>query len=832
MKMPSVRSFSVRPAALCPRRCAPFVVAAGALLAIAGCSARDPAAPAMTGDDLGKLSIVLSAASSTLGGFQIDIESLQGSKDGGKVASRFVSSTVGGPPETVFALSPGEYSVTATPDLSPGLPDPSCSAANARATVETGKSTAVVMVARCRAPGTGGLDVRVGTNTEPEVTGVVLTPSRAVNPCETLTLSATARDADGDPITFRFAAESAGASAAPGAVPFVLEPVGDHVAFTASTVGEFLITVQACDTLGCGSLPVPVHVVGPPVGSCAVSCDDQDPCTTDAPSTGGGCTHGAIADGALCSGGNLRVKLLGFNDFHGHLDTDLRVGGRLVGGAAVLASYLEQAQAGIEDQTILVHAGDLVGASPADSALLQDEPSIQLLNLIGNSSCAYGDNRNAACNVVGTLGNHEFDEGKGELLRLLGGGNFAEGPFLEDPWRGARVPYVSANVRDVVTHETLVPPYVVKMVRGIPVAFIGAVLRGTPSIVTPTGVAGLEFLDEPTAINSYVSELKAQGVRAIVVTIHQGGFQASYTGATRATAALSSGPEIADIVNRLDDEVDVVVSGHTHAFTNAYVPNAHGKAILVTQAFSAGTAYDDIDLLIDPVTHDVVTKTAQIVTTYADAGPGLTPDPTVAAMVRAADGRVEPLVSRVVGSLTTPLTRAQSAAGESTLGDLIADAQREAMGTAFAFMNPGGIRADVAAGSTTWGQLFAIQPFGNSLVRMNLSGSQIYALLEQQWLGQTSPRILQISGLSYTWDPALPIGGRVVEVRSAGVAIDRAAMYTVTCNNFLAAGGDGFGIFTSGTDQVGGAIDLDALVEYVEAHAPVGLPGGGRIRTP
>src|SRR4051794_13128940 len=201
--------------------------------------------------------------------------------------------------------------------------------------------------------------------------------------------------------------------------------------------------------------------------------------------------------------------------------------------------------------------------------------------------------------IVGALGNHEFDEGKDELLRLLQGGNSPMGPFLEDPYEGARFPYVSANVVNAKTGKPLLPPYVIRQVKDTQIAFIGAVLKQTPTIVTPTGVAGLAFLDEAETINQYVAELKHKKVRAIVVLIHQGGTQAAYLGPTNPAAGPVNGAALRDIVSRLDDEVDVVVSGHAHQFTNALLPTQHGKDILVTQAFSAGTAYADIDLDID-----------------------------------------------------------------------------------------------------------------------------------------------------------------------------------------------------------------------------------------
>ena len=545
----------------------------------------------------------------------------------------------------------------------------------------------------------------------------------------------------------------------------------------------------------------------------------------------------------------VEIKLLGINDFHGQLSTGRRVANRPVGGAAVLGAYLRSAQTGMERNTMIVHAGDHVGASPAASALLQDEPAISFLNLLASEQCEYAETerghdhddadddhgnedraqtRKTQCNIVGTLGNHEFDEGQVEMLRLIRGGNHANGPFLETPYRGARFPYVSANVVDERTGKPILAPYVIRKISGMPVAFIGAVLKETPSIVTPQGIAGLRFLDEATAINRYVAELKAKHVRAIVVTIHQGGRQTNYIGPTQPSATVTGA--IADIVAQLDDEVDAVVSGHAHAFTNALVKNRNGKEILVTQAFSAGTAYADIKLKIDWRSRDVVEKSAAVVTTFGDTGPGLTPDPAIAQLVADAEARVAPLVERVIGTAAHNISGAQRASGESALGNLIADAQRAAMATDFAFMNPGGIRADIAAGPVTWGELFTVQPFANDLVKMSLTGAQLYELLNQQWQGQPFPRLLQISGLSYTWDNARAVGDRVVEIRANGAAIDRNASYTVTVNSFIAGGGDNFGVLTQGTNRVVGPVDLDALVAYIEARPqPFGAIVEGRI---
>jgi len=516
----------------------------------------------------------------------------------------------------------------------------------------------------------------------------------------------------------------------------------------------------------------------------------------------------------------VHFKVLGINDFHGQLEPRTLFG-RPVGGAAVLAAYLQAAAAEAPRDALLVHAGDHVGASPPVSALLQDEPSISFLNLLTNRHCSYRFKLHPLCNVVGTLGNHEFDEGSGELLRLLEGGNHQDGPFQEDPWRGARYPTVNANVVWADSGEPLLPPSVVKRVRGLPVAIIGAVLKETPTIVTPAGVAGLEFLDEADAINAEVERLRRQGVEAIIVSIHQGTRQSPSSDDPTPVGPVVLDGAIGEIVRRLDDAVDLVVSGHAHSYTNALVENDNGTPILVTQAFSASTAYGDIDLALDPRSRDIVYKSARILTTWADEGPGLAPDAEVAALVADAADTVAPLVERVVGVAATDITRAATPAGESALGNLIADAQRAAMGTDIALMNPGGIRDDILAGEVTWGELFSVQPFGNDLVRMTLSGEQLIALLNQQWAGQPFARIMKPSGLSYSWhenDPATLADNQVdpVSILVNGTPLNPIASYSVTVNSFMAGGGDNFSVLTEGTDLVIGPVDLDALIVHIE----------------
>jgi 5'-nucleotidase len=514
---------------------------------------------------------------------------------------------------------------------------------------------------------------------------------------------------------------------------------------------------------------------------------------------------------AVSAQNTVDVKILAINDLHGQMTTGQKISDRPAGGAAVLASYLETAQKGWENRCTLVEVGDLVGASQAESALLQDEPAIMLMNCL-----------NGKMRAIGTLGNHELDKGLPELMRRMHGGNHAKGPFLQGPWRGAEFPVINANMTDSATGFPAFHPFDIQTVPGIevPVAFIGILPNETPSMISASSGAGLRFVDEAATVNYYVSMLRdVMGIHAFVVLLHQGGSQAPYGGWTD-TLRPAPSPDIIDLVSRFDDDVDVVCTAHTHSFTNAILHRKNGNTTLLTQAFAKGTAYAEIMCTVDKRTRDITAKKAQVVTVWGDAGPGLKPDPAVAALVDTCRKRVAPATDRVVGSATTAISKEQNGAGESALGNLIADAQRAAMRTDFAMMNPGGIRADLAAaGSITWGELFAVQPFGNYLVKITLTGKQIYTVLNQQWEGQPYVKMLETSGLNYTWDNGLPVGNRVVQVRKNGLPIEKSAVYSVTVNSFLAGGGDHFTAFRSGTSRVNGITDLDALVAFVKSHA-------------
>jgi 5'-nucleotidase len=472
----------------------------------------------------------------------------------------------------------------------------------------------------------------------------------------------------------------------------------------------------------------------------------------------------------------IDVQLLGINDFHGCLDQSVKVSGKDAGGAAYLAAYLKQREAENKN-TLMVHAGDMVGASLPVSALLQDEPTIEFLNMTGFD--------------VGVPGNHEFDEGTDEMLRLINGGYHEATGYFE----GADFPYVSANIVYKDSGKSLLPPYVVKKVNGMPIAFIGVTLKETPSLVIPSAVAGLEFTDEATAVNKAVAELKQNKIETIVVLAHMEGYEAAGT---------VTG-ELGELAENIDDEVDVIIAGHSHLGINQEVD---GK--LIVEAYSRGQAFSDIDLQIDPVSKDVVSKKAEIVTTYHE---GIEPDAETAQLISYYEDLVASIMSEVIATAKDPITRTPSDAGESAMGNLIADAQRWEMGTDFAFVNPGSIRADIEAGPVTWEDLFHVQPFGNNLVKMTLTGTQIRALLNQQF---DANKMLQIAGLKYTWKNDAVVDIYSVAVDGTTTPLDDTANYTVTVNNYLAGGGDGFTVLQGGTDPITGPEDLEALIDYLQ----------------
>jgi 5'-nucleotidase len=524
------------------------------------------------------------------------------------------------------------------------------------------------------------------------------------------------------------------------------------------------------------------------------------------------------------------VQLLALNDLHGALEPPSGSGGQIrtgtnpdgtpvtvpAGGSAYLATQLAQlAEQQGEDNTITVAAGDLIGASPLLSAAFHDEPTIEALGLAGLD--------------YASVGNHEFDEGADELLRIQNGGcHPVDGCADGTPYEGADFRYLSANAFWTQTGEPLLDPYAVHEVDGVRIGFIGMTLEGTADIVTQQGIAGLDFADEVETADRYAAELQAQGVEAIVVLLHEGGAQTGENAWDVDGCNGLTGP-IVDIATGMSDAIDVVVSGHTHQAYNCRIDHK-----LVTSASSNGRLVTDIDLRVDRETGDVIGATADNTVVTRD----LAADPAQTELIARYRTALGPIANEVVGQATADITRTADDTGETPLGDLIADAQladTRAEQAVAAFMNPGGVRADLGAGDVTYEEAFTVQPFANTLVTLDLTGAQLDCLLEQQYVVD---RVLQPSAtVRYTVSPDAPAGTaadpcsgqRVGDLAVEGTPVDPGAVYRITVNGFLADGGDGFTVLREGTNRVTTSIDLDAFVAYLGANSPVAPPATDRI---
>ncbi|MFH8886526.1 bifunctional metallophosphatase/5'-nucleotidase [Streptomyces californicus] len=547
------------------------------------------------------------------------------------------------------------------------------------------------------------------------------------------------------------------------------------------------------------------------------------------------------------------VQLLSFNDLHGNLEPPAGSAGNVsetqpdgtvkaipAGGVEYLATSLRTARKG-NPYSVTAAGGDMVGASPLLSGLFHDEPTIEALNGLDLD--------------VSAVGNHEFDEGATELARLQDGGcHPVEGCYEKGrKFRGADFPYLAANVTKEKTGKPLLKPYTVWKKNGVKIGFIGVTLEGTPDIVTANGVKGLKFHDEVETINKYARELDRKGVKSIVALIHEGGAPAStsynYDCDSPGAGDGISGP-IVDIAKGITPKVDALVTGHTHQAYVCTVPDPSGKPRMVTSASSFGKLYTDTTLTYDRRTKDIVR------TSVKSANHIVTRDQPKAADMTSLISRwnklAAPIAGKPQGWISADINGRGSTALEKPLGNVIADAQLEGLapadkgGAEVAFMNPGGIRADLvhkASGSegdgvVTYGEAFTVQPFTNMMNVVDLPGAQLVAALQQQVSGsnEASPKILQISrGLTYTLDLTKTGAARVVtdSIKLNGEAIDPARTYRVAMNEFLAGGGDGFPALGQGTNKLVGASDLDVFNAYLAAHstatAPLAPPATDRI---
>jgi 5'-nucleotidase len=543
------------------------------------------------------------------------------------------------------------------------------------------------------------------------------------------------------------------------------------------------------------------------------------------------------------TGPTVNAQLLGFNDFHGNIDPPLGSGGLVngvpAGGSEYLSTYLtklraEAAAAGVRHSDTVV-AGDSIGATPLVSAAFHDEPAIEILNAMKVS--------------LSSVGNHEFDEGVSELYRMqFGGCHPTDGCQDGDGFQGAKFPYLAANVTQKSNGLPILLPFTIRFYDGVPVAYVGMTLEGTPGIVNPAGIANVNFNDEVATANQYATILSWLGIKSLVLVIHEGGLQSTPPSPVDPNGCANFAGPITDITKGLNPAYGVVVSGHTHRFYTCELPNSSGANSLVTSAGSFGTLVTDIRVTLDKRTRKFVTGSAHNVVvdngvknpdgTYQRDGNGVPVrnpalvDPKVKKIADKYRTAVAPVANKVVGSITADITTVQSPAGETPLGDVIADAQlayTTSAGAQIALMNPGGIRASLihgnspggeAPGQVTYGEAFTVQPFNNLVVTQSFTGAQIKAVLEQQFAGhqgQNTTKMLQVSaGFTYTYSTSALLGSKVSDIRLGGVPLDPAATYLVTTNDFLANGGDNFSTLTVGTGRVTApGFDVDALTAYL-----------------
>ena len=582
----------------------------------------------------------------------------------------------------------------------------------------------------------------------------------------------------------------------------------------------------------------------------------------------------------------MDIQILSFNDFHGNLVGPSGSSGRVVtdhalsttggvtkavnvtkdaGGVEYLATHLRSARIG-NPNTVTVAAGDIIGASPLLSAAFHDEPTIEAMNALGLEATA--------------VGNHEFDEGYQELLRMQYGGCLPDGDGLNNQnscaagtFTGANFHILAANVKYAGTNDTILPSYWVKNFNGAKIGFIGMTLKETPSIVTQAGIAGLEFTDEVATANALVPVLRERGVKAIVVLVHQGGTPAAqqwksgdntytvnptYDYTCGGGGSLKADSAILPIARGLDPQIDMIISGHTHQPYVCNVPDPSGQQRLVTSASSFGRLFTETNLTFDRRTQDIVRASVKGTNMIVTRDVPKAADET--SIIKTYSDLIAPIANKVLGTITADVTRTQSPAGESTLGDLIADAQVNDPSVvtggatpAVAFMNPGGIRGDLSYAKTVgpnpaapleatdgivrYEEAFTVQPFNNYLVSMSLTGANIWSLLNQQWSGSNASAIkyLQVSsGLHYTWSgTGATQGVSAVSIKDpatltyVAVPNDTSKVYRIVTNNFLSDGGDNFAAFKNGTNKYFGGLDIDAFAKYLPAtkqpYAPLPL---------
>jgi 5'-nucleotidase len=535
----------------------------------------------------------------------------------------------------------------------------------------------------------------------------------------------------------------------------------------------------------------------------------------------------------------IDVQLLAFNDYHGHVKAEDAgtVDGEEAGGGEFLSAKLNELRMG-HKYSLTVAAGDLIGGSPAFSGLFHDEPSAESLNAMGLD--------------VSGVGNHEFDEGVAELLRMqYGGCHPIDGCYFPaEPYAGADFQWLAANVVNEETGETPLPPYWIERFQNVKIAFIGMTLEATDTLVAAAGIEGWDFKDEAETANALVPELQEQGVEAIVVLLHEGGSQTPPPGDVDACVGIS-GPIVA-INDALDPAIDVLITGHTHLPYNCVLPDSAGHPRIVTSAYSYGRVVSEVNLVLDKRTKDVRRDLSSAMN-HPVIQDELIPDPAITQVIEKWQPLFEEVGNVPIGTISADINRGGDPTGsdrgvESPAGNLVADAQlwaTSANGAEIAFMNPGGVRSDLTYaasgdeedGVVTYGEAQTFQPFGNTLLTFPMTGAEIISVLEEQCQPAGSSRPFLHLGVSegFTYDLTKTIENgdctsiTVANVQLNSIDLDPFETYIVTANNFLADGGDNFTTFKGITPRLDGGNDLEALINYLGTFGPVAPPSTDRV---
>ncbi|HET9419949.1 MAG TPA: 5'-nucleotidase C-terminal domain-containing protein [Nocardioides sp.] len=531
-----------------------------------------------------------------------------------------------------------------------------------------------------------------------------------------------------------------------------------------------------------------------------------------------------------CASAPQQIQILATNDFHGRLVNEGAVNGTTSpAGAAVLSGAVKQLRAE-NPNTAFVAAGDLIGASTFESFIQQDVPTIEALNEAGLD--------------VSAVGNHELDQGFDDLDGRVQG--------LAD-WE-----YIVANLRLKEGGDHALAPTWTQELGGVTVGYVGAVTEELPALVSPAGIANLDVTDVVTEVNDAAADLRTAGADLVVMLVHEGAPNPD-------CATMDDDPSstFGNIINNVSADVDAIVSGHTHLAYDCSFPVEGfegGRLRPVVSAGQYGTNLNQIEFTVSPDDGAISVVTQDILALEGPdpdgTGPLVPPslypaDPLVETIVADAVAQADVLGADPLGDIEGPYDRARWSApdgddpdterdivenrgGESTLGNLVAEVQRWATesetfgGAEIAFMNPGGLRANMAGPTVTYKQAAGVQPFANTLVNMDLTGAQIKTVLEQQWQRDaqgnvpTRPflRLGTSEGFEYSYDLSLPEGDRITGIWLNDEPIGETTTYSVTVNSFLAAGGDNFREFANGTNKADtGQIDLQAMVDYMAEFA-------------